>query len=213
MNKYPLIGVTILAVVLLILGSLSNVVGYQSIQSSGVDDSPLFSVRTQRATNQQQNTITSLYIGKGMKASIQFPRRDNKTELVIKAIKDISKMDEETFTRFTVLCIQAQHNTNFNNANTNEIRQALQLLRIKPDIIIDLLMNRNKLNITIKFPKICFIRDIIIIIYYFVLILFASLLTYSLTCSPGSFCGGSRCTDTDNKQNPMEKLWRNYYHE
>jgi hypothetical protein len=34
MNKYPLIGVTILAVVLLILGSLSNVVGFESIQSS-----------------------------------------------------------------------------------------------------------------------------------------------------------------------------------
>jgi hypothetical protein len=34
MNKYPLIGVSILAVVLLVLGSLSNVVGYQTVQSS-----------------------------------------------------------------------------------------------------------------------------------------------------------------------------------
>ena len=34
MNKYPLIGVSICAVVLLILGSLSNVVGYQTVQSS-----------------------------------------------------------------------------------------------------------------------------------------------------------------------------------
>ena len=34
MNKYPLIGVSICAVVLLVLGSLSNVVGYQQVQSS-----------------------------------------------------------------------------------------------------------------------------------------------------------------------------------
>jgi len=34
MNKYPLIGVSIIAVVLLVLGSLSNVVGYQTVQSS-----------------------------------------------------------------------------------------------------------------------------------------------------------------------------------
>ena len=34
MDKKPLIGVSILAVVLLVLGSLSNVVGYQSVQSS-----------------------------------------------------------------------------------------------------------------------------------------------------------------------------------
>ena len=34
MNKKPLIGVSIIAVVLLVLGSLSNVVGYQSVKSS-----------------------------------------------------------------------------------------------------------------------------------------------------------------------------------
>ncbi|HUT00344.1 MAG TPA: hypothetical protein VMY59_08515 [Candidatus Thermoplasmatota archaeon] len=34
MKKYPLIGVCIIAVVLLVLGSLSNVVGYQTVQTS-----------------------------------------------------------------------------------------------------------------------------------------------------------------------------------
>jgi len=34
MNKYTLIGVSIVAVVLLVLGSLTNVVGYQQVQSS-----------------------------------------------------------------------------------------------------------------------------------------------------------------------------------
>jgi len=34
MDKYPLIGVSICAVVLLVLGSLTNVVGYQTVQTS-----------------------------------------------------------------------------------------------------------------------------------------------------------------------------------
>jgi len=34
MDKKPLVGVSIIAVVLLILGSLSNVVGFQTVQSS-----------------------------------------------------------------------------------------------------------------------------------------------------------------------------------
>ncbi|MCX6663459.1 MAG: hypothetical protein NTZ75_04360 [Euryarchaeota archaeon] len=34
MDKYPLIGVSICAVVLIVLGSLTNVVGYQMVQSS-----------------------------------------------------------------------------------------------------------------------------------------------------------------------------------
>jgi len=34
MKKYPLIGVSIIAVVLLVLGSLTNVIGYQTVQSS-----------------------------------------------------------------------------------------------------------------------------------------------------------------------------------
>jgi hypothetical protein len=34
MDKYPLMGVSIIAVVLLVIGSLSNVVGYQSVQTS-----------------------------------------------------------------------------------------------------------------------------------------------------------------------------------
>jgi len=40
MDKKPLIGVSICAVVLLILGSLSNVVGIERVQSCGCDDPP-----------------------------------------------------------------------------------------------------------------------------------------------------------------------------
>ena len=86
MRKSPLIGVSIIAVVLLVLGSLTNVVGYQSVKSTSMNDSPLFKTRTQKATNQQQNIITSQYLGKGKENLLYFPMRDNRTELLKKVI-------------------------------------------------------------------------------------------------------------------------------
>jgi hypothetical protein len=65
MDKKPLIGVSICAVVLLVLGSLTNVVGYQPVKSTALSDSPLFRIRTQRTIHQQRNMITSQYLGEG----------------------------------------------------------------------------------------------------------------------------------------------------
>ena len=104
MDKKPLILVSICAMVLLVLGSLSNVVGYQSVKSSAVSDSPLFSARTQRATNQQQNIVTSQYLGKG-KDSTPFPLLDNKTSMIQKFIKQIRNMDDNTFSKFVKYAI------------------------------------------------------------------------------------------------------------
>jgi hypothetical protein len=149
MDKYPLIGVSIIAVVLLILGSLTNVVGYQSMKSSAMSESPLFSMRTQRATDQQRNILTSQYLGKGKENLLQFPTRDNKTELLIKAIDFINKMDEKTFARFMELCIQKvrQDNT-LRDISHYEIIQALLLLKTNPKAILNSFTNRNNHPIT-----------------------------------------------------------------
>ena len=133
MERYPLIGVSICAVVLLVLGSLTNVVGYQTVQSTAMNDSPLFKTQTQKATNQQQNIIISPYLGKGKGNILQFPTIDNKNESLKKVIKFISKMDDKTFARFTALCIQRTRQDNtLSDTNPNEITQMLQLLRTKP---------------------------------------------------------------------------------
>jgi hypothetical protein len=181
MNNYPLIGVSICAVVLLILGSLSNVVGYQTIQSSGVNDSPLFSARTQRATNQQQNSITSQYLGKGQ-YTIPFPLRDNRTELIQKIIDRISTMDDETFNRFVDSFMRYIHQNNaLNSVNAMEIIQELHQIRETPkDIIIE--KDSDSSNNT--YPS-NFIRIIIIlaalyimsIILFFTIIIMGVLLT------------------------------------
>jgi hypothetical protein len=145
MNRYPLIGVSILAVVLLILCSLTNVVGYQSIQSSGANDSPLFSVRTKRAINQEnKGTITSDYLGKGTRTLLQFSPRDDRIDSLKKAIKYISKMDDKTFAQFTELCIQkAKQDKTISDTNPNEILQALHQFRTKPETIINSFISGN----------------------------------------------------------------------
>jgi len=145
----PLIVVSICAVVLLVLGSLSNVVGYQSVKSTTVSDSPLFQTRTQRATNQQKNIITSQYLGMGKGNLWQFPMRDNRTEHIKKAIDIISKMDNKTFERFTEFCIQGiRQDKSLRDANLNDIVKALYVLKTKPETIINSFINKNNRDIT-----------------------------------------------------------------
>jgi hypothetical protein len=133
-EKKPLIVVSICAVVLLVLGSLSNVVGYQSIKTSGVNDSSLFSVRTQRATNQQQNTFTLQYLGKGIGNFLQFPMRDNRTESLKRAVEIISKMNDKTFEQFKELYIKnIKKSRNIDNSALNKILLGLNLLRTQSD--------------------------------------------------------------------------------
>jgi len=149
MKKKTLIGVSICAVVLLVLGSLSNVVGYQSVKSTTVNDSPLFKTRTQRATNHQQNIITSQYLGMGKEILWQFPMRDNRTEQLKKAIDIISKMGDKTFAQFTELCIQkARQDNTLQGLSDYQIVQALLLLKTNPKAILNSFTNRNNRPIT-----------------------------------------------------------------
>ncbi len=143
MDEKPLIIVSLCAVVLLVLGSLSNVVGYQSVKSP-VSDSPLFQTRTQRATNQQQNSMTSQYLRMGKGTLLQFPFRDNRTEQLKKIVELISKMDEKTFAHFTEFCIQRiKQDKSLKDTNPDDIVKALTLLKTKPVSIIDSFITKN----------------------------------------------------------------------
>jgi hypothetical protein len=150
MDKEPLIGVSICAVVLLVLGSLSNVVGYQSVKSTAMNDSPLFSMRTKRAINQASgNILTSDYIGKELGNLLQFPIRDNRTESLIKAIAIISKMDDKTFERLTELCIQrAKQDKTLSDTTPIYIAQMLHQFRTKPETILNSFIRGNNPDMT-----------------------------------------------------------------
>jgi len=134
MDKRPLIVGSLCAVVLLILGSLSTVVGYQSVNSS-VNDSPLFQTRAYRAIKQGQNVITSHYLGIGKGCLFEFPVRDDRDESLQKIIDIISTMDDNTFEQFIKVCIQKiiQKNPG-SDINPYEISQTFSQLRTKPEI-------------------------------------------------------------------------------
>jgi len=65
MNKKILIG-SIIAVVILVLVSFTGVVGYQTTKSSTIAKaSPLFTVRSSRAIDEESEDLSCDYIGKG----------------------------------------------------------------------------------------------------------------------------------------------------
>jgi hypothetical protein len=137
MNKYPLIGVSILVVVLLVLGSLSNVVGYQSMKSAGVNDSPLFSVRTQRASNQQIGIFKSDYLGKGRETNLDISRKDIKEEYIDKIINLFIRMDAESFNKFVNRFIFLFHQNGVSNLKVTdrEIKDTLYQIKNNPEIL------------------------------------------------------------------------------
>jgi hypothetical protein len=190
MQKYPLIGVSIVAVVLLILGSLTNVVGYQTVKSSEVNDSPLFKTRTQRATNRQQNILTSQYLGKEKVGLLHFPTTDNTTELLNKVIESIGKMDDKTYQQLTELCIKkVKQDKTMRGTNQSDIIRMLQDLRIRPKEFKNNFADRNNCSI-VPYPTIgawlpgCLlltVEIIIITIVGYILLFIADF--FSLSCT------------------------------
>lgn len=138
MDKKILIGTSICAMVLLVLASLTNVVGYQSFKSHTICDSPLFDIRTKRATNNENvRVLTSDYLGK-RGHTIQFPLRDNRTAMIQKFIDGIRALDDETYNRFVYLAItQIKNKDNLRQININEFIDGLnQLRKNKQNILV-----------------------------------------------------------------------------
>ena len=100
MEKRILLG-SIIAVVILILVSFTGVIGYQTTKSStNAKASPLFSVRTSRAIDEESKDFTYDYVGKGEESVLSIPKRDDRTESLQKFIVLIRKMDDETFDKY-----------------------------------------------------------------------------------------------------------------
>ena len=190
MQKKPLIGVSICAVVLLVMGSLSNVVGYQSVKST-VNDSPLFQTRTQRATNQQQNTLTFQYLRMGKENLLRFQMRDNKVESLRKTIESISKMDDKTFKKFRELCIQkARQDVTLQDINPEEISEILHQLTIPPERNI-LYQLRNNYNITAPTILVdtlcnyylgCLIFEFLFFVYWVLVFIYMDIIDFTSQC-------------------------------
>jgi hypothetical protein len=138
MDKKPLIEVSLCAVVLLVMGSLSNVVGYQSVKST-VNHSPLFKTRILRVicSGSNSNTLSSKYLGKGF-TKFLFPLKDSEEECIKKYIERIRAMDENNFHRFISYTVnQIKQKDTLKDINIKEFIKGLnQLRKSKQNIIV-----------------------------------------------------------------------------
>jgi len=116
----------------LVLGSLSNVIGYQSMKSTMVNNSPLFCIQTQKAIKKDSTGILkSGYLGKGTH-TIHIPVPENKTLLYQNVIDRIRSMDDTTFSHFLVEILQMKNqNAQLRNTDETTIITGLHQLRIQ----------------------------------------------------------------------------------
>ena len=94
MEKKILVG-SIIAVIILVLVSFTGVVGYQTTKSSHIARaSPLFSVRSKRAIDEESKEFTFDYVGKGEDIAIPISKRNESNKLIFKVFERLSKMDK-----------------------------------------------------------------------------------------------------------------------
>ena len=129
MNKKILFG-SIIAVVILVLVSFTGVVGYQTTKSTIARASPLFSLRSQRAIDEESKDLTCDYVGKGKEVTIPLPKRGDRTESLQKFIDIIGKMDDKTFNIFVRLVINRIISENYaEEEKIPELKHALYQLK------------------------------------------------------------------------------------
>jgi len=144
MKKKILLG-SIFAVAILIFLSFTNVVGIHTVESNsdGVS-SPLFSIRSKRAINGEQNYETCSYIGIGKEIKISIPKRDNKKALIQDFIVRINQMDYVSFKKLvTNVITRLNRGDESNDIDVHRLLLALHLLRTHPDKVQDYIIARN----------------------------------------------------------------------
>ncbi len=99
---------SVIAVAILIGVSFTYVVGYNRV-TSDVKASPLFTVRSSRAIDEDSKDIACDYVGKGRGVTIYLPTRPVKAELIDRFFIIFNRMDDESFGMFVDLIIRALH--------------------------------------------------------------------------------------------------------
>ncbi|UCD14018.1 MAG: hypothetical protein JSW60_00955 [Thermoplasmatales archaeon] len=132
-NIKLLIG-SIIAVAILIGVSFTSVVGFQSVKSN-VKASPLFTVRTKRAIDEESKELNFDYIGMGKKSIIQIPKRDGSTGLLNKAIDILSNLNDKEFSQLiTSVSKYFSQGKSVKDDDIKELTKVLCLLRNNAEI-------------------------------------------------------------------------------
>jgi hypothetical protein len=136
MNKKILIG-SIIALCILIGISFTSVVGYRSVVSD-VNVSPLFTIRSSRAIDEECREFSCDYVGNWDSINLLFPEKEKVS--FQKIIDVVQSMDDETFNEFiTLLLSQIQKEQQFNCKNLNQIKEAFYQFKYrgKPVLILN----------------------------------------------------------------------------
>jgi len=144
MNNKILIG-SIIAVTVLIGVSFTSVVGYGSIESD-IKASPLFNIRSNRATDEESKDLSCEYVGKGEKSILLIPKREGRTASFYKVkrfIDIIIKMDDKKFNWFKGFIISRMKQNKLSDFNNKEIVNELNQLRNNQEVRDILLLNAN----------------------------------------------------------------------
>ncbi|MHA2040096.1 MAG: hypothetical protein ACW98X_27125 [Promethearchaeota archaeon] len=197
MEKKILLG-SIFAVVILIFLSFTNVVGYQNDKTSFTEKSPLFSVRTNKAIEQENNLGSSDYIGKGKDTGLSFPTRNKNPISINEIISWIANLDKKSFMNFKTLLISRLNNENkLSDSQMQKILNTLSQIRKKPRLMMNFFGNNNYYNdensnagtvlldCTFQVPVFCFWS----IFYMIALILYFFFSVFFITCYPNYTCG------------------------
>jgi len=124
MDRNTLLGGSIIAVIIILLASFSNVVGYDVFESHPLNESPLFSIRKQNALHEtEEHKIISEYLGKGKNIPVMILKGSNALEKIQEVISRIKLMDDDTFSKFV-------------DSIVHEVSQQGKNNGLKPDKII-----------------------------------------------------------------------------
>ncbi len=119
---------SIIAIVILVGVSFTSVVGYSIVKSTTGKESPLFDIRANRAIGEESKVLTGNYVGKGNALTIT--KKDGSEVLTRIIIDNIRMMDDKTFEKSIAFLIDyMQKDKRFNRFNSNEITEALYLIR------------------------------------------------------------------------------------
>ncbi len=97
--KKKIIISSIISIALLIVATLTSVVGYKSDETNE-KESPLFDIRIKNIIQKDSENFNYNYIGNNKDLPIFFPIKDRSIKAFQKAIDRISKMNDQTFSRF-----------------------------------------------------------------------------------------------------------------
>ena len=199
MNKKILTIGSIIVCIILVLVTFTSVVGFQSVESSGVRGSPLFEVRGKRALGEDSRTPTCNYLKKG--EIFLFPPRDSETSLNERFIEAITKIDDDEFDGFIQIVFnRLKKDKTLTDRTINDVIQSLYLLRLKPNDMKNIINNADETSLTEFYlctvdghwsPG-CIIYFIGVMIVALLLALFFYLATvlgaYPTTCSTWNHC-------------------------